>query len=122
MHTNLGYQPEVSTKIQLNRIAHSWEIPIFVRPDNNRHESQEAGNSPLQLKIAADKNYFKLIALSEILLGHPTNILQDLQIWVLQGFKRERCCSDVARTEDNVLGTAGFEEIRVSIPHKPLAL
>ena len=28
MHANLGYQPEVSTKFQLNRTANGWEIVI----------------------------------------------------------------------------------------------
>ena len=39
MHANLGYQPQVSAKFQLNRTAHGWEIPIFVRPNNNNKQT-----------------------------------------------------------------------------------
>jgi hypothetical protein len=32
MYANLGYQPKVFTKFQLNQNTHGWEIVIFVRP------------------------------------------------------------------------------------------
>jgi hypothetical protein len=70
MHANLGYQPEVPNKFQPNRIAHGWEIPIFVRPrlqtdrltdwqtTDYRHEPQEAGKTIVRcdLPVATDKN------------------------------------------------------------------
>jgi hypothetical protein len=65
MHANLGYQPKVSTKFQPNRTVDGWEIPIFVRLNNNklqtdnRHESQEASKTIVccDLSVAAGKNH-----------------------------------------------------------------
>jgi hypothetical protein len=60
MHANLGYQPQVSTKFQLNRTAHSRKIAIFVRPNNNKQTSNKQqtwisegrwNHSPLRTKI-----------------------------------------------------------------------
>jgi hypothetical protein len=48
MYANLRYQPQVSTKFQLNRSANSWEIPICVRynDNNNNNRLQTVNESP----------------------------------------------------------------------------
>ena len=60
MHANLGYQPQVSAKFQLNRTAHGWEILIFVRYrlQQQTEESQKAGKTIVRcnLPVAMDKN------------------------------------------------------------------
>ena len=41
MHANLGYQPQVSTKFQLNQTAHGWEILIFVHPNKQTNKQTD---------------------------------------------------------------------------------
>ena len=57
LYANLGFNPEVSTKFQLNQISHGWENPSFVRPDRQTHDFRKAcktivrfgANAPLWL-------------------------------------------------------------------------
>jgi hypothetical protein len=90
MHANLGYQPEVSTKFQLNRTVQGWEIAIFVCPKqtkkqtkkqtnkqtNDIHESRWAGknHSPLQLKLQRTKTQDCVLGLGKVI----HQVLKDL--------------------------------------------
>jgi hypothetical protein len=50
MHANLGYQPTVSTKFQLNGTAHGSEIAIFVYPNKQTNNKQTDMNLGGQVK------------------------------------------------------------------------
>ena len=66
MHANLGYQPQVSTKFQLNQTAHGWEILIFVRPNKQTNKQTDMNLGGQVKPYKTNKNtVFGVVAVSE---------------------------------------------------------